>query len=343
MASLDDTNGQVARRALKKAEDSDEIVVRVQELYGRPAHTGVTFSRAIASAREINAAEEPVGPFSPTNGALAVDLTSYQPRTFALRLALPPSAAPTRTAVPLALPFNLDGISLDANRADGDFDGKQRTLAGELLPKTLQLDGVPFNFGPNTPGALNVLVPKGQILSLPGGSHNRLYVVAAAVGGDVPTSIEIGGTPQPFVARAWDGAIGQWDSRLKDLGAMREPFVPTRPNGTPTTAEVRAGMVIPWDATTFAVNAADIDRIQRAFVKRDEIAWIGSHRHAPSGNQVYAMSYLFAYAIDLPAGAREVRLPNDARIRILAATVVNEPGRARPASALYAADIPSVK
>jgi hypothetical protein len=28
---------------------------------------------------------------------------------------------------------------------------------------------------------------------------------------------------------------------------------------------------------------------------------------------------------------------------MLAATVVNEPGRARPASALYAADIPTVK
>ena len=343
MVSLDDPARQVGVVALKQAEDSDEIVVRLQERYGKVAHTTVAFDGAISSVREINAAEEPVGAFSATNGGLVVDLTPYQPRTLAVRLAPRRETTPVRTATVIPLPFNLDGISLDSNRGDGDFDGKQHTLAGELLPKAMELDGVPFTFGSSAPGAQNVLVPTGQVLSLPSGAHNHLYLLAAAVGGDVTTSIEVDGTAHPIVVREWEGAIGQWDSRLNDLSAMREPFVPSRPNGTPTTAEIRAGMMIPWDPQTFAVSPADIDKIQRGFVKRDEIAWIGTHRHAPSGNQVYAMSYLFAYAIDLPAGAREVRLPNDARIRMLAATVVNEPGRARPASALYAADIPTVK
>jgi hypothetical protein len=63
-------------------------------------------------------------------------------------------------SVPLDLPFNLDGVSTDTNRADGDFDGKGQTLAGELLPQKLQLDGLWFKFGSSSPGALNVLVPK---------------------------------------------------------------------------------------------------------------------------------------------------------------------------------------
>src|SRR5205807_3293089 len=42
--SLTDPNNQVAVRALKKAEDSGEIVLRVQETYGRPAHTPIKFA-----------------------------------------------------------------------------------------------------------------------------------------------------------------------------------------------------------------------------------------------------------------------------------------------------------
>ena len=42
-----------------------------------------------------------------------------------------PSQQPSAS---IALPFNLDGMSLDAARADGDFDGKKHTIAGELLP-----------------------------------------------------------------------------------------------------------------------------------------------------------------------------------------------------------------
>ena len=74
-------------------------------------------------------------------------------------------------------------------------------------------------------------------------------------------------------------------------------------------------------------------------MKRDEIAWVGTHRHDPKGNQPYIASYVFAYAIDLPPGTREIRLPNNDRIRILAMTAVREPFRVRPATVLYASDI----
>jgi len=44
-----------------------------------------------------------------------------------------------------------------------------------------------------------------------------------------------------------------------------------------------------------------------------KFAWVGTHRPCPDGNQPYIASYIFAYVIDLPPGAREVRLPNDPR------------------------------
>jgi len=96
-------------------------------------------------------------------------------------------------------------------------------------------------------------------------------------------------------------------------------------------------MVVKWDPQTGAVSG--IDQIRPGFVKREEIAWVGTHRHAPDGNQPYIPTYIFVYAIDLPAGARGVTLPDNAKIRILAMTAVADVYRIRPAGLLYASDL----
>ena len=327
--SLDDTGGQIAIIAIKRAEDSDEIVVRFQEKYGRIGRTRLTTSTGqIAAAREIDAAEEPVGPLSATNG-VTLDFTPYQPRTIAIRLAPASSSALPRSAVALDLPFNLDGMSTDGDWQDGDFDGKGHTISGDLLPRTLTLDGVSYTLGSSAKGAKNVLVPKGQTLALPAGTFDRLHVLASAVGGDVQAMFSLGGSARELTVQEWEGAIGQWDSRLKDLSAMREPFVPASPRGVPSVeGEVRNGMAVQWDPQTFAVTS--LDQLRPGFLKRDEVAWVGTHRHARSGNQVYIMSYIFAYALDIPAGAHTVVLPSDDRLRIFAITVSQEPAPVRP-------------
>ncbi|MFI5176989.1 MAG: alpha-mannosidase [Vicinamibacterales bacterium] len=329
MLSLDDTTGQIAVAAMKQAEDSDEIVLRFQETYGRAGRTHVTLGGRVVSAREINAAEEPVGPLTTTGDGVTLEFTPYRPRTIAIRLAPAPAPAPSRSAAALELPFNLDGVSTDGDWQDGDFDGKGHTISGELLPRALALDGVAYTFGSSARGAKNVLVPRGQTLTLPAGSFDRVYVLAAAVGGDVATTIRVGDAERQVTVQEWEGAIGQWDSRLKDLSAMREPFVPSSPRGVPSVeGEVRNSMAVQWDPQTFAVT--NLDQLRPGFVKRDEVAWIGTHRHARDGNQVYIMSYIFAYVLELPAGARAIVLPTDDRLRIFAITAAREPARVRP-------------
>jgi alpha-mannosidase len=340
---------QVAIRALKKAEDSDDYVLRVQELEGRPAIRYAQFPLPVQSAREINAAEETTASsqdlkFTP-NG-LQIRLKPYQSRTLAIRFrntlssrgfegpSRPLNARINVKAAPLPLPFNLDGVSTDTNCADGDFDGKGQTLAGELLPASLTVNGVPFNFGSNSDGALNVFAPNGQALTLPAGNYNRVYVVAAAIGGDVATNI----AGQPLTIREWQGPVGQWDSRLKEPRQLREVSVaPMTPGQTWSIDAINQDLVVQYDAATGFVKG--IDQIRRGFVKRDEIAWVGTHRHDASGNQPYIGSYLFWYSIDLPADTHELRLPNDNRIRIMAITVAREPFHLWPATILYSADL----
>src|SRR6185503_4220433 len=170
------------------------------------------------------------------------------PRTFALRLARRSRESSRIASTPISLPFNLDGVSSDGNRRDGDFDGRGQTLAAELLPATLQLNGVSFRFGSGGPGALNLLVPKGQTLSIPAGSYNRIYVLAAAAGGDVQTNFTIAGrlgAPQvvPVTVREWQGPVGQWFSQLKEPRLLREVFTPAMRGQTWTEDAIREDLV----------------------------------------------------------------------------------------------------
>jgi alpha-mannosidase len=354
VVGLSDNEGQVAVRALKKAEDADTYVLRVQELEGRPTEKYIQFMGLLKlpmqSVKEINAAEESVAngsdlQFKPDG--LRITLQPYQTRTLAIRFrntlrtsgldgpSRPLNARLKVEAAPLALPFNLDGVSTDANRADGDFDGKGQTLAAELLPQSLTHNGLWFIFGSNSTGAKNVLAPSGQALSLPPG-FNRVYLVAAAVGGDVTTNI----AGQTLTIREWQGPVGQWDSRLKEPRQLREVSVaPMTPGQTWTADAINQDLVVQYDVASGVLKG--IDQIRRGFVKRDEIAWVGTHRHDRSSNQPYIASYLFVYPIDLPAGTRELRLPNDDRIRIMAITIASEPFHLWPATALYSADLPT--
>jgi alpha-mannosidase len=336
IVGVNDDEGPVAIRALKQAEDSDEIVLRVQELYGRSATTNISFAMPAARAREINAAEEQSsGKLRFRPDGLRLELKPYQPRTIAFRFTNIPAPAASAGAA-LDLPFNLDGVSTDAKRSDGDFDGKGQTLAGELLSPELMLDGIRFRLGSSSPGALNVLVPHGETIALPKGLYNRIYLVAAAVGGDVSTTI----AGQAVTIREWQGPVGQWDSRLKEPRQLREVSVaPMTPGQTWTANAIDQDLVVQYDSKTGAVSG--IDQIRRGFVKRDEIAWAGTHRHDPNGNQPYIGSYLFLYRIDLPPGATELQLPNDNRIRIMAITARREPYRLWPATLLYSSDLPT--
>jgi len=72
------------------------------------------------------------------------------------------------------------------------------------------------------------------------------------------------------------------------------------------------------------------------YIKRAPVAWYASHYHTPDGrNQPYAYSYLFGYAIDLPAHTRTLTLPSDPAIRILAISVAYTRPDAAPAHPLY--------
>ena len=292
---------QVVVRAVKQAEAGDEVVVRVQETRGSAAeNVQLAFAAPLSAAREVTGAEQAVGKLDTPDGKLTFNLGPFQPRTFAVKVAPSPHRMRLAVATPVQLPFDLDGVSTDAQRSDGDFDGKGHAYPAELWPADVVSGDVRFKLGPTAAGEKNLVVCGGQTVELPPGDFNRLYVLAAAVGGSAEGSITVGDAAFPLVVQDFTAWIGQSDSLVVD-GRV-----------------VGAGEMTP------------------GFVKRDEIAWVGTHRHDGKAgrNESYVFCYLFKYGIPLAPGTKAVTLPKNDRMRIAALTVANDPtadtGPARP-------------
>jgi len=312
--------------ALKKAEQGDEIIVRLVELDGKPQpNIKVSFAVPIASAREINGQEQAVGPATVSGGVLVTSFTAYQPRTFAVKLAAPTAKVAGVRSVPVSLKYDLAVASNDGTHSADGFDGKGNTLPAEMLPAQITFNDVQFRLAPatlasTTTGAPNAVVAKGQTLDLPTGRYNRVYVLAASAEGDQKASFKTGSenvdlTVHDLTIQDWGGFIGQWDDRQWVAKGTPIPGQPGR---------------------TEHDDYAKMTGIKSGYIKRADLAWYCTHHHNAAGENVpYGYSYLFAYPIDLQPGAKTIQLPDNDKIRILAISVAEENPEVKAVQPLY--------
>lgn len=280
--------------ALKKAEDSDEIIVRIVESWGRKA-PGVRlgFAAPVRRVREVDGQERPLagGGARLERGVLVADLGPYQLRTFAVTLAPPARTVGRPPQQPLSLAPDVRIVGRNNEAAAGGFDGRGRSVPAELFPATVEFQGVTFRLRAADDPAGQAVACRGQEIALPAGRYAALRVLAAAVG-DRRAVFRVDGRPCELPVQDWQGFIGQWDRPLRKLDA----------SAPPAGAELEPG-----------------------FIKPAAVAWFARHRHAADGrDEPYAYAYAFAYAIELPGRARVLRLSGDPRVRVLAVTAVGE-------------------
>ena len=328
------SNPQVAIRTVKKAEAGDEIIVRVQNLFDKPAEgVRVTAMAPIAAAREVNGAEEPVdGEVTVADGALVFDMLPYRPRTFALKLASPPVALDLPESQPVALNFDTDVISLNDDMTNGDFDGNGRTLPGELLPAALVVEDVPFELGSHEDGAANAVVCRGQTIELPKGDFDRVYLLAAAAGGETRGVFRVGNEEVDLTVPPFAGFIGQSQSLIAlDDKQITGPCWPVPAPGQSSQ---------PWSAT-ISSRRLPPERMTPPFVQREPVAWAASHHHTQAGrNELYMFCYLHKLSVQTTTPADTLTLPNNDEIRVLAVTVAKNPNEVAAAGEIYDNPIP---
>jgi alpha-mannosidase len=305
----------------------------------------VEFAGPVTAAREVNGQELPEGPATVAGNVLVASFSAYQPRTFALKLGAPGAKVAGVQSTPVALEYDLAAASNDDTKSVGGFDAKGDALPAEMLPGELVFNGVGFKLAPAATGRPNAVVAKGQTINLPAGRFNRLYVVAASADGDQKATFRVGGRAVELTIQNWGGFVGQWDTRV--WKARPDKVTVRSKNGAAREVELRHDWAVSanhaaWDlkksgSQDWAPNyPGDYLGLRPGFVKPADIAWYASHHHTPDGlNEPYQYSYLFAYAIDLPAGARTLTLPANDEIRILAVSVAEESPAVKPAQPLY--------
>lgn len=172
---------QIAVRAFKKSEDGNEVIVRLQELEGRPAAAvEVEFASAVLSAREVDGQEQALGTARVVNGALSVDFDPYRLRAYAIELAPPPSPSEPPSSRPVELPFDVDALSFDADPTEGNYDGMGRTYPAEQFPTKLVDHGITYQLGPASIGVANAVACNGQEIAVDAKAGERLHLLLAA-------------------------------------------------------------------------------------------------------------------------------------------------------------------
>ncbi len=195
-------------RAIKKAENSDEIVVRVNE-GNNEYHKNVklTLGNGIVSAREIYASEEYIAEAQVADGNLVFDMKPYEVRSFALTLCESEKKAAYRKQAAVALPYNTDAFSSNKTPSGSGIYGKSYTIPTELVPDIITSGGVDFTLNKD---GYNSLIADGQTIAL-SPEYNKLNILCASLGGDKEFTLMLDGKPvtlrvsdieeRPF---AWD-------------------------------------------------------------------------------------------------------------------------------------------
>lgn len=280
---------KVAIKAVKKAEDTDEIIVRVYEWAGEDQEdVRLSFPVPVLSAREVNGIEEvpqlPLGGVTTEGNAVIFSIAHYQPKTFAIKLQQP-EVSPREdleAAVlgsPVTLPYNIDLMSYDNARGNA---ASTYTYAypAELIPDTLVADGIGFVMGSRENNAKNVLrLGSEQTIPLDRKpDENKLYLLLA--------------TPTEAGAKV-TVAVGD------EVTELNVPYFSGR------AAE-------PPSCTTIIEN-----------YRKENIVFASSHAHKVSDrtNQTMQMLYIYKYGIVLPEGVTEVTLnSSDHKTFLFAAT-----------------------
>lgn len=205
------SNPDVIIRAIKKAEDTDEVVIRVNEGANRPAKdVSITLGKGIMKARELYASEEEIGPAVVENSALKFDLEPYEVKTFAVTLAPCVSAGTVEQTV-VELDYNADILTSNADRGRTSIPTVNASVPEEIFPDSIECGGVRFKFSSNRQ-APNAVICDGQTIEV---NSNRLYFVAASLYGDKAYNFGVDDLMTGIRIQSINERIGGWD--LYDL------------------------------------------------------------------------------------------------------------------------------
>lgn len=208
--SLNKSN--VILRAMKKAEDSDEIIVRFNEGACKQTENIIfTLGDGIESAREVYASEETVGEAKLEKGSLIFSLSAYGVKSFALKLKAIDGSGALSEQTQLELPVNYEifrANKIPIHQVIRNY--KETYIPKEIKPDVITFKGVDFTLGES-----KAVKCAKQTLSL-GKKYGKTCILAFSMKGDREVRFALDGKEVSKTIHSTFDRIGKWD--LVDLG-----------------------------------------------------------------------------------------------------------------------------
>ncbi len=215
------STNDVIIRAMKKAEESDEIIVRLGEGAKKNIENfTLTLGEGIESAREIYASEEYLGEAKVVDGKLVTDFEPYEIKSFALKLKNNTYNTEKAICNPVDLKLNKNIITKQGKL--GDF---KYTIPYEITPDNITIGGVDFAISKE---GKNVAVANRQKIAVDGDS-TKLVLLCNSIDGDKKVKFKVGNetitktVPDAFERPArWDMYDFKETARIKNCKVAYE-------------------------------------------------------------------------------------------------------------------------
>ena len=196
-------------RAIKKAEDSNEIIVRVNEGCSKEAeNVKLSMFGEIVSSEEVYSSEEFRREAKIEDGSLVFSLKPNEIKSFRLRVYTLRNKA-KEIAKKLTLDFNSSGITPDSYKINCILQGSGCSLPAELIPRKITSHGITFRM-PSADEEKNVLIARGQEIELPR-NMTKLYILAASVQDEQETEFLTDSKIRKITVHSMRENIGRWD------------------------------------------------------------------------------------------------------------------------------------
>ncbi len=209
-------NDNVRISAIKKAQNSDSIILRVTECSGKDTNNvEVQFSSPIIEAIEIWGDEKEKGKTDITDGKLVFHMSHNEIKSFALKFADTKKAVSEQKK--LSLNFNATGITEDGDTKSSTLNGGI-SVPGEIIPDSVLSEGINYRISKDKK---NCLVCDGSEI-VAGEGFDSIHLLAASLKDDRKAVFESNGIKTEVLIQDCFEALGHWDlMMLKKTGYIK--------------------------------------------------------------------------------------------------------------------------
>lgn len=178
------STNDVIIRAMKKAEESDEIIVRLGEGAKKNVENfTLSLGNGIESAREVYASEEYLGEAKVVDGKLVTDFKPYEIKSFALKLKNSTYGGEKAASEPVKLEPDKCLITVQGNIGDFEY-----TVPYEITPDSFTFAGVDFRINKDGKTAT---VARGQKIAVDKDA-SKLVLLCNSTDGDKKVKFKAG-------------------------------------------------------------------------------------------------------------------------------------------------------